>query len=90
MPRVDDGGASAAWGNAGESGPGETKSLGANRKVSRVAGEGAELTKATDRADARRWPRKNGGSSAELHGRARRARESEGVQLRAQLGEGSE
>jgi hypothetical protein len=53
-------------GNADERGPGETKMLGANRKVSCVAGEGAELTEAADAAYAQRWPRNDNGSSAEL------------------------
>jgi hypothetical protein len=53
MPRVDGGGASVIRGNAGERGPGETERLGANRKVCRIAGEGAELTKATDATDTR-------------------------------------
>jgi hypothetical protein len=60
--------------------------------VSRVAGEGAKLTEATDATDVRRRPRDGGEPSAEFHGRVRRAREreSEGVQSRAQLDEGSE
>ena len=36
-----------------EHGPGETEGLGANQRVSHVAGEDVELTEATDAADAR-------------------------------------
>jgi hypothetical protein len=63
--------------NAGERRPGEIEGLGANQRVSRVAGEGAELTEASDAADARRRPQNDGGASSELHGRVRRARERE-------------
>jgi hypothetical protein len=56
-------------GNDGERGLGKTKRLGANQKVSRVVGEGAELTKATDVADARQRPHNGGESLVELHGR---------------------
>ena len=70
--------------------PSETEGLGANQRVSCVVGEGAELTKAIDEADTRRRPRNERRTTTELHGRARRARESEGVRLRAQLSEGSE
>jgi hypothetical protein len=38
--------------DAGERGPGELERLGANREVSRVADEGAKLTKATNATDA--------------------------------------
>jgi hypothetical protein len=48
--------------NAGEHGPGKIEGLGANQRVSRAAGGEAELTEATDAADARRWPRNGGGS----------------------------
>jgi hypothetical protein len=43
--------------------------------VSRVAGEEAELTEATDVADARQLPRNERWIMVELHKRARRARE---------------
>jgi hypothetical protein len=52
-PRVDGGGLRLHGENADERGPGELERLGANREVSRVAGEGAELTEATDATDAR-------------------------------------
>jgi hypothetical protein len=42
--------------NTGEHRPGETEGLGANQRVSRIAGEEAELTEATDAADAQRRP----------------------------------
>ena len=74
MARLDDGGLWLHGENAGERGPCELERVGANREVSRVAGEGAELTEATNAAST--------GACAE--------RESEGVQLKAQLGEGSE
>jgi hypothetical protein len=38
---------------ADERGPGEIEGLGANQRVSHIAGEEAELTEATDAADAR-------------------------------------
>jgi hypothetical protein len=48
--------------------------------VSRVAGEEAELTEATDVTEAQRWPQNGQQTMAELHGRARGTRErSEGV-----------
>jgi hypothetical protein len=37
---------------AGERGLGETEGLGANQRVSRIAGEAAELTKVTDTTEA--------------------------------------
>jgi hypothetical protein len=43
--------------------------------VSRVAGKEAELTKATDVAEARRRPRNGRRITAELHGRAQSERE---------------
>jgi hypothetical protein len=58
--------------------------------VSQGAGDGAKLIEATDMTDAGRRPRNGGKPSAEFHRRMHRARESEGFQLRAQLGEGSE
>jgi hypothetical protein len=61
--------------------------LGANQRVPRVAGEEAELTEATDEADARRWPQ----IGQRITGaRSEREGESEGVSLRVQLSEGSE
>jgi hypothetical protein len=42
--------------NVGEHVTGETDMLWANQRVSRVAGEEAELTKATDEGDALRRP----------------------------------
>jgi hypothetical protein len=42
--------------NVGEHGLGEIEGLGANQRVSRVAGKGAELTEALDAVDARRRP----------------------------------
>jgi hypothetical protein len=75
MPRVDGSGLRLHGENAGERGPGETERLGANQKVSRVAGEGAELTEATDAANTRRWSRNGGEPSSEFHGRVRKARE---------------
>ena len=73
-----------------EHGPGETEGLGANQRVSHVAGEDVELTEATDAADARRRPRNRRRITTELHERACKARESKGVRMRAQLSEGSE
>jgi hypothetical protein len=43
----------------------------------------AELTEATDATDDRRWPRNERRTMTELHGSARRAKESEGVRLGA-------
>jgi hypothetical protein len=43
--------------------------------VSRITGEEAKLTEATDTADARQRPRNGRRTTAELHGRVRRARE---------------
>jgi hypothetical protein len=55
--------------------------------VPHVAGEEAELTEATDAADARRWPQ----IGQRITGaRSEREGESEGVSLRVQLSEGSE
>jgi hypothetical protein len=68
----------------GDREPREIEGLGANQRVSRVPGEDAKLTKVTDMAEARRW------TTAELHGCARSARESEGVWPRVQLSKGSE
>jgi hypothetical protein len=62
--------------SSGEHVLGETERLGPNRKVFRVADKKVELTEATDASDARRRPRNDGGSSTEIHGHARRARES--------------
>jgi hypothetical protein len=73
--------------NAGERGPGEPEGLGANWKMSHIAGEEAELTEATDVAGAWRWPRNDDGAP---RARVQSGRESEGVRLGAQLGEGSE
>jgi hypothetical protein len=56
--------------NDGEREPGETEGLGANQRMSRIAGEEAELTEATDVADARRRPRNGRRIRAELHGPA--------------------
>jgi hypothetical protein len=39
--------------NTGERGPGEIEGLGANQRVSRVAGEESKLTEATDTTEAR-------------------------------------
>jgi hypothetical protein len=74
--------------NAGEHRPGKTEGLGAIQRVSRAAGEDAELTEATDATDARQRLWNNDGSWQSSTG-ARVERESEGVRLRAQLGEGS-
>jgi hypothetical protein len=63
--------------NVGERRPGKLERLGANQEVSRVAGEGAELTEATDAAVARRQPQNGDEPSAEFHGCVRRARERE-------------
>jgi hypothetical protein len=64
----------------GEHRPGEIEWPGANQRVSRVAGEEAKLTEETDATEARRWPRNERWTTAELHGRARGARErSDGV-----------
>jgi hypothetical protein len=62
---------------AGERGLGETEGLGANQRVSHVAGEEAKLTEATDMADARRWPRNGRRIKVELHRRAQSERERE-------------
>jgi hypothetical protein len=75
IARVDDGGLRLHEEDASEHGSSELERLEANREVSRVAGEGAKLTKATDATDARRWPCNGGDPSMEFHGRARRARE---------------
>jgi hypothetical protein len=75
MAQVNGGGLQLHGENAGECGPSKLERLGANREVSRVAREGAELTEATDAADARRRPRNGGEPSAEFHRRMRRARE---------------
>jgi hypothetical protein len=50
MARVD-GGLQLHRENANERGPGKLEWLGANREVSRVAGEGVKLIKATDATD---------------------------------------
>jgi hypothetical protein len=83
MPRVEGGGLWLHGENAGERGPGEIERLGANRKVSRIAGEGAELTEATDVTYTRRRPRNGGGPSAGFHRHVRRARERERERERA-------
>jgi hypothetical protein len=75
MARFNDGVLRLHGENVGERGPGELERLGANRRVPRVAGEGAKLTEATDVTDAQRWPRNGGDPSAKFHGSARRARE---------------
>jgi hypothetical protein len=75
IPRVDGGGLRLHGENAGELGPGEIERLEANQKVSRVVGEGAELTEAMDAADARRWPQNGDRPSAGFHGRVRRVRQ---------------
>jgi hypothetical protein len=63
-----------------EHGPGDTEGLGANQRVSHLASEEVKLTEATDATEARRWPQNGRRTTAELHGRARGARErSEGV-----------
>jgi hypothetical protein len=75
---------------AGEHGLGKLERLGANRRVSRVAGKGAMLTEATDAMDAR-WRSWIGDEpTTEFHGHAQSEREGEGVWPRAQLSEGSE
>jgi hypothetical protein len=48
--------------NASERGPSEPEGLGANRKMSHVAGKEAELTEVIDAADARRRPQNDDGS----------------------------
>jgi hypothetical protein len=75
MARLDDGGLWLHGENAGERGPCELERVGANREVSRIADEGAKLTKATNATDARRRPRNDDDPSAEFHGHACRARE---------------
>jgi hypothetical protein len=59
--------------NAGERGSGELERLGANQEVSRIAGEGAELTETTNTTDARRRPWNDGEPSVEFHERVHRA-----------------
>jgi hypothetical protein len=68
---------------AGEHGPGETERLEANQRVSCVDGDEAELTEATNATDDRRWPRNERWTTTELHGSARRAKETKGVRLGA-------
>jgi hypothetical protein len=60
---------------ADEHGPREIEGKGANRGVSWVAGEEAELTGATDATGARRRPPNGRQTMMELHRFARRARE---------------
>jgi hypothetical protein len=60
--------------NVSERGPGKIEGLGANQRLSRVAGEGVELTGATDAAGAQRRPQNDGGVSVEIHRGTRRAR----------------
>jgi hypothetical protein len=73
---------------------GETEGLGANQRVSHIAGEDAELTEATGTPDAQRRPRNRRRITTELHGRVRKARErerereSKGVRMRVQLSKG--
>jgi hypothetical protein len=55
-PRVDGGGLQLHGEVSGERGPSELKRLGANRGVSRVADDEAELTEATGATRARRRP----------------------------------
>jgi hypothetical protein len=65
---------------AGERGPGETERLGANQRVSRVAGEEAKLTEATNVTEARRRARNGRRTTTELHRCVCGARErSDGV-----------
>jgi hypothetical protein len=65
---------------SGEREPREIEGRGANQRVSRVAGEEAELTGATDVIGAQRRPCNGRRTTAALHGCARSARErSEGV-----------
>jgi hypothetical protein len=73
---------------AGERGPGETEGLGANQRVSHVVGEEAELNGATNVTEARKRRWNGRWTTTKLHGRARSARESKGVWLRAQLSGG--
>jgi hypothetical protein len=61
--------------NAGERGWGETEGMGANQRVSRITGEEAELTEATNAADARRRPWNGRWTPMELRGHACRVRE---------------
>jgi hypothetical protein len=87
MPQVDGGGLRLYGENAGERGPVEIERLGANRKVSCVAGEIERLGANNGRGRRSTTAvlrRSSTGACAE------RERESEGVQLRVQLGEGSE
>jgi hypothetical protein len=77
----------------GERGPRETEGEGANRGVSRVAGDKAKLTNATNTARARRRPKNgrettaNSGGASWVHAQSERG--GEGAWLRAQLsGEG--
>jgi hypothetical protein len=58
---------------AGEHGPGEPEVLGAHQKVSHVAGEGAELTEATDIAETQRRPQNGRQTTTSFMG-ARRER----------------
>jgi hypothetical protein len=91
LPWVDGSGLRLQRENTGERGPGETEGLRANQRVSHVASEEAELTEATDAVDARRQSQNGDGSRWRSTGtRAERDRESDGVWLRVQLGEGSE
>jgi hypothetical protein len=69
----------------------EIEVLGANQRVSCVAGEEAELTGAMDTTGARRRPRNGRQTTTVLHGCVRSARERcEGVNWGVLLSEGSE
>jgi hypothetical protein len=67
----------------------EKDGLVANQRVSRVAGEEAELIEATDEAEARRWPRNGRRTTAELHRRVQCERERESERERGSSTEGA-
>jgi hypothetical protein len=70
--------------NSGEHKPRELEGMGANQRVSRVAGEEAELTGTMDTTGARRRPRNGRRTMTVLHGCTRGAIERcEGVCLGA-------
>jgi hypothetical protein len=61
----------------GERRPGEIEWQGANQRVSRVAGEEAQLTEGTDVVEAQWQPWNERRTTAKLHGCVRSARERE-------------
>jgi hypothetical protein len=60
---------------AGERGPGEPAGLGANRKMSHVAGEEAELTEATGVAETQQRPQNGRRTTASFTARAQNERD---------------